>query len=90
MRVKKCCCCVPVKIGAYLIGSVHVLGLMIGILLVSPLQIVMEIFCGCTFLYMAYRDTEKNRLLYFAAYAVYCVILGGLRMLFVFWDRDEK
>ena len=39
---------------------------------------------------MVYRDNEKNRLLYFSAYAVYCVILAGIRMVFVFWDRDEK
>ena len=39
---------------------------------------------------MVYRDNEKNRLLYFSAYAVYCVILASIRMVFVFWDRDEK
>mmetsp|Transcript_24879 Transcript_24879/g.33988 ORF Transcript_24879/g.33988 Transcript_24879/m.33988 type:complete len:172 (+) Transcript_24879:3-518(+) len=90
MRVTRCCCCVPIKVGAYIIGSIHVIGLILGVILVSPLQISLEIFCGATFLYMAYRDNEKNRLLYFAAYAVYCFILGFIRMVFVFWDKDEK
>ena len=90
MKVRRCCFCIPVKVGAYVIGCIHVLGLLIGILIFSPLQISLEIFCGCTFLYMAYRDNEKNRLLYFAAYVVYSFILASIRMIFVFWDRDEK
>ena len=90
MKVKSCCCCIPVKVGAYIIGCIHVLGLILGVILVSPLQVSLEIFCGCTFLYMAYRDNDKNRLLYFAAYVVYSSILASIRMIFVFWDRDEK
>ena len=27
---------------------------------------------------------------YFAAYAVYSIILGIFRIVFVFWDKDEK
>jgi len=39
---------------------------------------------------MIYRDNVKNRLLYFSAYAVYMFILGVIRMIFVFWNHDEK
>ena len=80
----------PIKVGAYIIGAFHVIGLVLGLVLASPLQISLEIFCGSTFIYMVYRDNEKNRLLYFSAYAVYCVILASIRTVFVFWDRDEK
>ncbi len=89
-RVTKCCCCISIKTGAYIIGVFHVIGLLLGILLVSPLQISLEVFCGCTFLYMIYRDREQNRLLYFTAYCVYAAMLATIRMVFVFWDHDEK
>ena len=90
VKVKKCCCFVPIKTGAMIIGSVHVLGLLIGLYLVAPLQISLEIFCGATFLLMVYRDSQQKRLFYFSAYVIYATSLGTIRMIFVFWDHDEK
>ena len=90
VKVKKCCCCIPVKTGAMIIGSVHVLGLLIGLYLVAPLQISLEIFCGAAFLLMVYRDSQQKRLFYFSAYVIYAASLGTIRMIFVFWDHDEK
>ena len=90
VKVQSCCCCIPIRTGAYLIGCIHVLGLLAGLYLINPLQISLEIFCGTTFLLMIYRDNEQKRLFYFSAYMVYAGILGALRMLFVFWDHDEK
>ena len=58
VKLTKCCCCVPVKIGAYIIGFFHVLGLFLGVVLINPLQITLEIFCGLTFLLMVFRDSE--------------------------------
>ena len=89
-QLTKCCCCISIKTGAYIIGSLHVLGLVGGFLLLNPLQIAMEIFCGGAFLMMIYKDNLKNRLMYFSAYVVYLVILATIRMIFVFWNHDEK
>ena len=90
VKVAKCCCCISIKTGAFIIGAIHVVGLLLGVIWVSPLQISLEIFCGATFLYMVYRDCERNRLLYFASYCVYAFTLGIIRLIFVFWDKDEK
>ena len=56
--VKKCCCCINIKAGAYIIGGIHVLGLLIGIYMLDPLQISLEVFCGITFLLMVRKDTQ--------------------------------
>ena len=90
VRVAKCCCCIPVKTGSYIIGSFHVIGLILGLLMLNPLQVSLEVFCGVTFLMMVYRDSEQKRLFYFTAYVVYIVTLGAIRLFFVFWDHDEK
>ena len=87
--VKKCCCCIPVKTGAYIIGCFHVFGLLMGIYMFNPLQMSIDIFCGVTFLLMVYKDSEQKRMFYFAAYVVYSVIVGIIRIVFVLWSRDE-
>ena len=58
VKVSKCCCCIPVKTGANIIGCIHVLGLLAGLYMINPLQISLELFCGATFVYMVYRDSE--------------------------------
>ena len=90
VRVTKCCCCIQIKTGTYIIGSLHVLGLVAGIFRLQLLTITLEIFTGCTFLYMVYRDSERNRLLYFTAYCCYAVILAVIRTIFVLWQSDES
>ena len=90
ISLSKCCCCVPVKTGVYIIGFLHLAGLILGIFTVNPIQISLEIFCGVTFVRMLYRDNAQSRLFYFAAYVVYVGIVGVLRLVFVFWDKNEK
>ena len=89
MKLTRCCCCIQIKTGAYIIGSFHVIGLVFAILFFAPLKISLEVFCGCTFLYMVYKDSKLIRLLYFAAYVTYCAILAILHAVFLFWNRDE-
>ena len=89
-RVSKCCCCVPLKTGAYAIGCIHVFGLLVGLIQMQPLTVSLEAFCGCTFLVMVYKDAPQKRLFYFTAYVVYAFMLGVTRMIFTFWERDEK
>ena len=90
VRVSKCCCCFPVKTGAYIIGFAHVIGLLLGIVFVNPLQVTLEVFCGITFLWMFFRDSEQKRLFYFSAYCVYVGILFVFRLIFSIWDHDEN
>ena len=90
VKLSKCCCCVHVKTGAYTIGFLHVVGLLVGIIRLDYLQIALEVFCGATFLLMIYGDNELRRLMYFAAYCVYVIIVTSIRIIFLIWDRDEK
>ena len=90
VRVSKCCCCIPIRTGAYIIGAFHVFGLILGVLNASLFLIALEVFCGCTFLYMLYRDAKQSRLFYFAAFCVYAAINALIHLVFVFWDHDEK
>ena len=89
MRLTKCCCCIPIKVGAYIIGGLHVFGMLAGLYLMSAVQISLEMFCGISFLYMLYKDTQQNRMLYFSSYCVYAAFLFAIRAVFVFWKADE-
>ena len=89
MRVKKCCCCIPIKIGAYIIGSFHVLGLLIGMYFFDMISICLEVFCATAFLFMIYKDSQQKRLIYFSTYMVLQCILAVIRMVFTFWQKDE-
>ena len=90
VKVGKCCCCFPVKVGAYIIGITHVIGLVLGALWASPFIVALEVTCGISFLVMYFRDSEQNRLFYFSAYCVYVSILFTFRMIFTIWDHDEN
>ena len=89
MRVRKCCCCIPIKIGAYIIGTFHVLGLLVGIYLMSLATICLEVFCATAFLLMIYKDSKEKRLFYLATYVVLQCIVAVIRMVFTFWKKDE-
>ena len=80
----------PIKTGVYMIGALHLVGLVYGLFLTNPLQISFELLCLTTFVYMLWRDKESNRLLYFCAYCVSFFMLAIIHLVFVFWDHDEK
>ena len=88
--VSRCCCCFSVKTGAYIIGCFHVFGLLIGLYILNVLQIAIDAFCGVTFLLMVYKDSEMKRLMYFTSYVIYSIIVGIIRLIFVFWGKDEQ
>ena len=90
VRVSKCCCCIPVKTGAYIIGCIHVLGMVIGLIQLDMIKVALDVFCGCTFLLMVFKDSEQKRLFYFAAYLVYTGIITVMHLIFAFWDKDEE
>ena len=90
VKVSKCCCCIRVKTGAYIIGFLHVLGVITGLIEFNPVQIALDIFCGATFLLMLFKDSEQKRLFYFAAYLVYSGMIIVMHLIFFFWDKDEE
>ena len=90
VKVKNCCCCIPVKTGAYIIGFVHVIGAMFGIIQLDLVKVALDIFCGMTFLLMIFKDGESSRLFYFAAYMAYTGIIIAVHLVFIIWDQDEE
>ena len=89
VKVSKCCCCIKVKTGAYIIGILHVLGVIFGTIDMDFIKVAMDIFCGATFLLMVFKDSEQKRLFYFAAYVCYSVLIVILHLIFLFWREDE-
>ena len=89
VQVKKCCCVIPIKAGAYIIGCTHVLELLIGLVNFSEFRVTLNLFCGVTFLLMVFRDSKQKRLYYFSAYAILLVFNAILHLVFVFWRQDE-
>lgn len=87
--VRKCCFCLDVRTGAYLIGCVHLLSLIYGVYALDLLHVALEAFCGVTFLLMVAKDSEQARLFYFAAYAVQVVILTAMRVYFLVWGESQ-
>ena len=78
------------KIGAYIVGVSHVMGLLVAIVRFSLGWTSLEIFCGVSFLYMIWKDSLMTRLYYFVAYCCYSGIAVAIRMVFIFWSRDEN
>ena len=89
MKFTKCCCCFGIKTGAYIIGSLHVLGLIVGILTISPLQIAVDVFCGGTFLWMVFRDSESKRMYYLGSYCIY-VLVNLTIFAAMIWDKSDE
>ena len=89
VKFTKCCFCCSIKQGAYIIGCLHVFGLLMGFIMFRPLQITLDVFCGVTFLAMVYRDSEYKRLYYFAAYCVYAMVNDVIFSIFIADKTDE-
>ena len=88
--VNRCCFCASVKTGTYIIGGMHAFGLILGLMALNPIKVVFELFTGLTFLWMVYKDGEQSRLLFFAAFSVYVVILGCLEIYFTLFPNQEE
>ena len=61
-----------------------------GVFLLNPIQVALEVLCGLAFWRSKKEDTEVNRHGYFSMYTVYTALLGLLRIISVIWDPSEK
>ena len=74
MYLNRCCCCLSVKTGTYIIGCLHILSSPVDIFMLEPEYIALHFFIVGSFLTMVYRDSAVNRMYYFAAYCCFCVL----------------
>ena len=58
VKVSKCCCCVPIKTGTYIIGWLQVVGSVLFIFTGNALALSLTVFCAASFLLMFFRDSE--------------------------------
>ena len=91
-KANKCCCCIPIKAGAYLIGAIHLFYLVIFIMEFHILDAALNFFCGTTFAVMVFKDTQFTRMCFFAAFQTYVLLILALELytlVFPFEDQQE-
>ena len=90
-KTKKCCCCIPVKIGTYLIGGIHVIYLFLFLYKHAVVDAVLNLFTGMTFITMLLKDSQFTRMVFFAAFVTYVCIFNSLDIYFTLFPwEDEK
>ena len=67
-KASACCCCIPIKAGAYVIGAIHLFYLAIFIAEFHLLDAALNFFCGTTFLVMIFKDTQFTRMCFYASF----------------------
>ena len=61
MKVNKCCCCISVKTGVYIIGIWHVIVLIGGLFNHQLVRVSLELFTAIAFIVMCARDNAATR-----------------------------
>ena len=84
-KQSKCCCCIPIKIGTYIIGGLHALYFVLFLTKSDWLGAALNLFSGSTFLAMVFRDTSFTRGAFFAAFATYVITVALLNLYFTFF-----
>ena len=69
-KVENCCLCIPVQVGAYILGIMELMGLIGEIQHFNPITAVVHGAVALTFLLMILDDTEEKRMWFFYAYTV--------------------
>ena len=71
MKVKKCCCCVPIDIGVMILGALLWFSLLGELDYFNPIRMGITVTVGCIFLFMVFQDSDDARKLFFLGYLVY-------------------
>jgi len=73
MKVKKCCCCIPVDMGVMILGSLMCFGIMAEFKEFNPIRAAITVGASFFFFLMVFRDSAKHREIFFYAYIVSCI-----------------
>ena len=89
-KLNKCCCCVPIKIGASIIGGLHVFFLVMSLYKQAYVNAALNLFSGTVFLVMLYKDTQFTRLVFFATFITQVLLIIALDIYFILfpWVED--
>ena len=91
-KINKCCCCIPIKAGALLIGALHVLYLVLSLYKQAYVNAALNLFTGTIFLVMLYKDSKFTRMAFFASFITQVVLIIALDIFFTFFPliEDQK
>ena len=84
-KASKCCCCVPIKWGTYIIGGLHAVYLCLFLYRPDYLGAALNFFVGTTFVFMLFKDTAMMRGIFFAAFSTYICMITALNLYFTFF-----
>ena len=80
--LKACCCCIPVKTGAYILGSLLLISLTEEFKELFPFRSLINLFTSAMFLMMVFQDTERARKNFFWSWT----LLQGITLVFVHYN----
>ena len=91
-KQKKCCCCIPIKVGTYIIGGLHAIYFVLFLVKADYLGAALNLFSGSTFLAMVFKDSSFTRGIFFAAFATYVISVALFNLYFTFFmiEADQQ
>ena len=89
-KAKKCIFCIPVHHGALMIGAIHVFRLLANIALSEFIPALGEIVTAVAFMTMMWRDIKKTRMIFFAAYCSYILVINSMELYLRKYPTQEE
>ena len=89
-KANKCCCCIPIKVGTYLIGAIHLFYLVIFMMQFHLLDAALNFFCATTFLVMIFKDTQFTRMCFYASFQTYVLLILVLELYTLFFPWEDQ
>ena len=80
-KVESCCLCIPVQVGAYILGIMELLGLIGELQHFNPVTTVAHGAVAIAFILMIYNDGEDKRKWFFYAYTGSVIVMTFLAIL---------
>ena len=90
VKVKKCCCCVPVKTGVLIFGALDFLMLLASMFKVDMISFAIQLYPSISFIAMLIKDNRQNRKFYFVSFLLYRIIIIVLYAFKVWKDIFEE
>ena len=91
MKLSKCCCCVPVALGVKILGALDILSFVSAALVrFDIITMILLLAPVITFILMLIEDCKRNRMLFFAAFTFYRIVLLCLYFVKVYWDFFDE
>ena len=84
MKVQKCCCCVNLEIGVFILGCLVWFSLLGEITWFNPIRATITLCTGILFCLVVFDDSEKHRKYFFYSYIVHTIsdVVFGIHQIY--------